>query len=381
MKTFFVLIRKHIAIIISLLFSFIFSGVIILLLGENPLSVFYIIFAGSFGSLDNLGYTLFFATPLIYTGLSFAICFRGGFFNIGMEGQLYVGAFSCAYIGLTFLNLPGHFLIPLAILFSMVAGGIFGFIPGYLKAKTGAHEVIITIMLNFIAIGLTGYLSSGPFRAEGDLIPQTNLISESAHLPRMGELLALIGIDYPKYIPLNLSFIIAVIVCFIIHFIFKYTVFGYEIKAVGFNKNVAMASGINVNLIIILTFAISGAISGLVGTNEVMGYRYRFLDNFFSWLWLYGDCCRAPWQESSGWDFFKCIIIWRNHKGWTIGRCIFRQNFKGCYLYYSRDFGFIFNIWRDVEQIKRKMGIGKKKKGKDIKFVIYKFKWNINGNN
>ena len=280
MKIFIKHLKENITLIISFILSLIISGIIVLILGENPVKIFVLFIDGSFGSWNNLGYTLFFATPLIFTGLSVAICFRCGLFNIGAEGQLYIGSFACAYAGFTFLNLPNFLLIPLSILFSILAGGFWGLIPGYLKAKTGAHEVITTIMLNFIAIGLTSYFASGPFQAKDTQIAQTNLISTSAHLPRIGESLKYVGIQYDKSIPLNLSFIIAIITCIIIYILFKYTVLGYEIRAVGFNKNSALASGINVNWIITLTFIISGAIAGLVGTNEVMGYRYRFLDNF-----------------------------------------------------------------------------------------------------
>jgi len=271
-------LKNNFALIASFLASLILSGIIILLLGENPFRIFGIFISSALGSWNNIAYTLFFATPLIFTGLSVAICFRCGLFNIGAEGQLYMGAFACAYVGFTFTDLPGFLLIPLSILFSIGAGGLIGFIPGYLRAKTGAHEVIVTIMLNFIAIGLTGYFVSGPFKNPGDLIPQTQLISNSAHIPKIGELLEILGIK--SSIPLNFSFILAVFVCLFIYFVFKYTTFGYEIKAVGLNKKAAAASGINVNLIIILTFVLSGAIAGLVGVNEVMGYRYRFLDGF-----------------------------------------------------------------------------------------------------
>ena len=280
MKTLTKYTKENIILFTAFLASLICSGFIIFLLGENPIRVFIIFFNGAFGSWNNLGYTLFFATPLIFTGLSVAICFRGGLFNIGAEGQLYIGTFACAYIGFKFLNLPPFLLIPLSVLFSAVAGGFWGLIPGYLKARTGAHEVINTIMLNFIAVALTGYFASGPFQAVGDQIPETSPISESAHLPRMGEILKIVGLNYPDSIPLNFSFIIAVFLCILVYFMFKYTTLGYEIRAVGFNKNAALASGINVNWIITLTFVISGAIAGLVGTNEVMGYRYRFLDNF-----------------------------------------------------------------------------------------------------
>jgi len=264
--------------LLALLLSLFIPCIIVLLLGKNPILFLQLLWRGAFGSGNNFALSLIKTTPLILTGLSVAIGFRAGLFNIGAEGQLYMGAFACAYVGFTFTDLPGFLLIPLSILFSIGAGGLIGFIPGYLRAKTGAHEVIVTIMLNFIAIGLTGYFVSGPFKNPGDLIPQTQLISNSAHIPKIGELLEILGIK--SSIPLNFSFILAVFVCLFIYFVFKYTTFGYEIKAVGLNKKAAAASGINVNLIIILTFVLSGAIAGLVGVNEVMGYRYRFLDGF-----------------------------------------------------------------------------------------------------
>ena len=282
MKILIRLFRSNITLLLSFLSSLVFSGLIILLLGENPLMIFGTFLSGAFGSWNNLGYTLFYATPLIFTGLSVAVGLRAGLFNIGAEGQLYIGAFMCAFAGLTFLNMPAALLVPTAILFSAAAGGVFGFVPGYLKARAGAHEVITTIMLNFIAIGLTGYFASGPFKAAGDQIPQTNFISESAHLPRISELSGLLGIKYPDYIPLNSSIFIAVAACILVYLMFKYTTLGYEIRAVGLNKDAALASGIDVKKIITVTFIISGALAGLAGVNEVMGYRYRFLDNFSS---------------------------------------------------------------------------------------------------
>ena len=162
--------REILSPLTAVIIAFIVGGIIILLIGDNPFQTFSLLIGNSFGSLRDVGYTLFIATPLIFTGLAVAVAFRCGLLNIGAEGQLYVAAFATAWVGIKFggtvvnifgenvdyswMSLPAILLVPMCILAAVVAGGFWGFIPGYLKAKFGSHEVINTIMLNFIAIAL-----------------------------------------------------------------------------------------------------------------------------------------------------------------------------------------------------------------------------------
>src|SRR5215217_5090192 len=151
------ILREILSPLTAVLAAFLVGGIIIWLIGDNPFETFRLLLANSFGSAKDIGYTLFYATPLIFTGLAVAVAFRCGLLNIGAEGQLYVAAFVTAYVGITFANLTGWVLVPLMILAAIFSGAAWGAIPGVLKARFGSHEVINTIMLNFIAVALTSY--------------------------------------------------------------------------------------------------------------------------------------------------------------------------------------------------------------------------------
>jgi len=268
--------------------AFLVGALIVLLVGENPLTVYWLLLSSAFGlydalgnfTWDNWGYTLFYATPLIFTGLAVALALQCGLLNIGAEGQLYVGAFAAAWVGFTLTSLPGLALTVLAILAAMLAGGVWGAIPGWLKARFLSHEVINTIMLNFVAIGLVSYLTQVHFKAPSDPIMQTDQIAEKAALPRFAELLAPFGIDFPARIPLNLAFLLAMGAVFLVWFFLHRTSWGYELRAVGANPTAAEYGGISIKRQTVLALAISGGLAGLVGVNEVLGYRYRYYHNF-----------------------------------------------------------------------------------------------------
>ncbi|MDE0042798.1 MAG: ABC transporter permease, partial [Candidatus Poribacteria bacterium] len=251
------------------------SSLVIGILGENVVEVYRILVLSAFGSLDDFGYVLFNATPLIFTGLAVTIGFKCGLFNIGCEGQLYVGGFAAAWMGFHF-NLPAIILIPFCILAAMVAGAGWAAIAGILKAKFGVHEVINTIMMNFIAIALTSYFVTEVYQEAGQMIPHTPQISETAHLPRIAAFLGLI----PKSNPLNVTFLLALIAALFCQFFLKRTQYGYELRLVGDAPEVATYGGINVGAVTVWTMMLSGAIASLAGVWDVMGYRHRFLDNF-----------------------------------------------------------------------------------------------------
>ena len=251
------------------------GSLVIGILGEDVLEVYRILVLSAFGSLDDFGYVLFNATPLIFTGLAVAIGFKRGLFNIGCEGQLYAGGFVAAWVGFHF-NLPAIILVPLCIFAAMAAGAGWAAIAGILKAKFGVHEVINTIMVNFIAIALTSYLVTEVYQEAGQLTPQTPQIHDTAHLPRISAYLGLL----PKSNPLNVTFLLALFATFFCQFFLKRTQYGYELRLVGDAPDVATYGGINVRAVTVWTMALSGAIAGLAGVWDVMGYRHRFLDNF-----------------------------------------------------------------------------------------------------
>ena len=205
------------------------------------------------------------ATPYIFTGVAVALGFRAGLFNIGAEGQVLVGGIAAAWAGWSFTGLSPWIHVPLAMLVGALAGGLWGFIPGWLKAKTGAHEVITTIMMNYVGYYLVYYLISAPLRDPNEVVPKTPLILPSAHLYRL----------FPDPIRFHIGFFIAIGVAFLIWFILFKTTWGYEIRSVGLNRNASKYAGMNITMVTILTMVLSGAIAGMAGANEILGVSFR----------------------------------------------------------------------------------------------------------
>lgn len=260
-----------VAVVLALLIG---SG-FILYVGENPLEAYRILFTESLGSMRNIATTLQRATPLMFTGLAVAFAFRVGLFNIGAEGQLYMGAFAAVWVGITF-DLPRFIHLPLAILAAMVGGALWASIAGYLKAKLGVHEVINSIMLNFIALFLTDWLVTGPFHG-GSWVPETVRIKPSATLTRI-------------YLPTRLTTAIylAVAVAAVVYVILWRTKRGYELRAVGLNPEAAEYAGISVSRNLLIGMAISGALAGLAGAEQILGLHNRFIVRFSSDLGFMG---------------------------------------------------------------------------------------------
>ncbi len=272
-------IKKYEVIIlplVSVLAALLVGALLILIIGENPLEVYWIFFDNSIFSGKGIGYTLFYATPLIFTGLAVAFGFRCGMFNIGAEGQLYVGAMATTLVAIWLDGASAWILVPICFVAAFTAGGIWGGIPGILKARFGGHEVINTIMMNLIAFSLVNYLVVGPFHRKGTSILETEFIPEAARIPRIHDLLPWA----PKSLPLNLGFVVALVACVVVYLILWKTKWGYEIRAVGISNSVSQYAGINVKKNMVLAMFISGGFAGMVAIHEVMGYRYTFHDSF-----------------------------------------------------------------------------------------------------
>jgi ABC-type uncharacterized transport system permease subunit len=250
---------------------------------ENPLTVYNAIFTAALKNRDGWGNVIYRATPLIFTGLAVALAFQCGLFNIGGEGQMVMGGFALTWIGFTFAGLPAFLLIPLCMLGGALAGAIWGGIPGYLKARRGVHEVVTTIMLNWIAVAFTQYLTMA-YKPADSWIPHTFEIAKSAQLSRLARYLNFIGIDFPKSNLLNTAVFLAILTVIFAAYLLRRTKIGYEIRAVGFSPTAAECAGINVAKNTVLAMAISGAIAGLAGVNQVMGYQHRFRYGVFEGL-------------------------------------------------------------------------------------------------
>lgn len=286
------LLRELVFPLVAVAAAFAVGGVVVLLIGDNPIEVYRLLVGSALSWPDGIGYTLFYATPLIFTGLAVAVAFRCGLLNIGAEGQLYVAAFATAWVGIKFggtvvdvfgkpvsyawANLPTALLVPLLLLTAITAGALWGAIPGFLKARFGSHEVINTIMLNFVAVALVSYFTQYYYKAPGDPIMQSVSIGAGAHLPRLGRFVP----GLPERIPLNLAFVLALLACAIVYIFLWRTKWGYEIRATGANPQAAEYGGISVRKQIVLAMAVSGGLAGMVAINEVLGYRYRYYDGF-----------------------------------------------------------------------------------------------------
>ncbi len=245
------------------------------LIRENPLTVYDAIFTAALKDRDGWGNVLYRATPLMLTGLAVALAFQCGLFNIGGEGQMVMGGFAITWIGFTFVKLPAFLLIPLCIIGGALVGGIWGGIPGYLKARRGVHEVVTTIMLNWIAVAFTQYLTMA-YKPKESWIPHTFEIAKSAQLSRLAHYLNPLGIDFPKSNLVNTALFLSILAVIFAAYLLKRTKLGYEIRSVGFNPTAAECAGINVAKNTVLAMAISGAMAGLAGVNQVMGYKHRF---------------------------------------------------------------------------------------------------------
>jgi len=216
-----------------------------------------------------IGESLVVTTPYIFAGLAVALGFRGGLFNIGVEGQLFVGGLASALVGYSLTNLPWYVHLPLALLAGIAAGAIWGAIPGFLKARTGAHEVINTIMMNYVAFRLADYLLIGPM-SRPDGMPQTPLIRPSAYLPTL----------FSTPIRVHVGFLISLAVAGLVYWFLWKTTLGLEIRMVGANPNAARYSGVRVSSITVLTMALSGALGGLAGAGQILGVDHQMVRTF-----------------------------------------------------------------------------------------------------
>ena len=289
------ILREILSPLVAVALAFVVGAIIILLIKDNPFETYRILLANSFGSAKDIGYTLFYATPLIFTGLAVAVAFRCGLFNIGAEGQLYVASFATAWVGIKFggtivgdidwswTSLPSVLLVPLCIITAMIAGGIWGAIPGILRARFGSSEVINTIMLNFIGIALVSYFTQYHFKNPGPIL-ETAPIGKAAWIPQLHEYFSFI----PPDVPLNFAFLIAVLMCLIVYVFLWKTKWGFELRAVGQNASAAEYGGISPGKQIITAMTFSGALAGMVAINEVLGYRHNYYDGFSAELGFLG---------------------------------------------------------------------------------------------
>ena len=254
--------RKAVVSLIAVFLGLFAGALLMLLTGHNPITGFIYLFAGGTLTLERIGNTLATATPLILTGLSVAFAFRTGLFNIGAPGQMLFGGFCATALGLT-SHLPSGLLVPLMVLAGCLGGALFAAVPGILKAFFNVHEVVSSIMMNWIGYWIVYYAIQTYFK--GNMETESRLLADSATL-RAPWLSNLFGGSY-----INLGLFIAILAVVIIAFILNKTTFGYELKSVGFNRHAAEYGGISVNKNIILSMMIAGGLAGLAGATQYAG--------------------------------------------------------------------------------------------------------------
>lgn len=301
------LISKFFLQTIALLLGLVLSLIICWIIGESPIDVVTVLWRGAFGSFTNLGYTLFYATPLILTGLSVSWAFRLGLFNIGAEGQMTIGGVAMLATALYFKDLSAAIVIPLSMISGFVFGGLWALIAGWLRAYRGCHEVLATILLNYVSYGIVGYLILYPLRNVETQVPETIAISESL---RLGALTFLGGSS-----PLNAALIVALIISGVFWILSDLTVFGFKQKLVGGSVQTARLSGINISKSILLGMFLSGGLAGIAGISEVFGSALKLREGF---------------ANGAGFMGIAVALLGRNHPvGIVLGSIMFGALQKG----------------------------------------------------
>lgn len=257
--------------LLAVIFAFIIVYFILLATGYQPIPVYRALFHGALGGKRGFGETLLSTTPLLFSGLGFAVAYRCGLFNIGLEGQITMGGIAAAFFGFVLPEMNPFVHVIICITAGAVAGGLWGFVPGYLKARFGVHEVISVIMLNHIAFKFAAYLVSmqGPMKDKVDDMPASPFIQNSAKIVRI-----------MKGTRLHWGIFLALGTALIIWFLLFRMRLGYKIRAVGKNPYAAETSGISIKKHIIITLSISGALGGLAGAVEILGIHYRLFAAF-----------------------------------------------------------------------------------------------------
>ena len=264
---------------INLIAALLIAGLVVLIVGESPWVALKALIWGAFGSWDQIGYTLFYTTSLICTGLAVAIAFHCGLFNIGGEGQAMMGGLGVALVCIGLDGWPWPILFPLAVLAAILFGGFWAFVPGYLQATRGSHTVITTIMFNFLAAILLNYLLVEVLIEPGQQVPQTARFPEAGHLPYAHEILRALGVQTGPS-PLNFTVLLALAAAGLVWLFLWRSRWGYELRCTGANEQAARYGGISPERSIMLAMALSGALAGLLAINEVMGSQHRLMLGF-----------------------------------------------------------------------------------------------------
>jgi ABC-type uncharacterized transport system permease subunit len=271
------------------------SGALVAIAGVQPSDAYSAIWTGGLGSTTALATTAVTTLPLLFAALAFAVPFRAGLYNIGIEGQLYLGALASTVVGLN-VDAPQYVVLPMAVLAGMAAGMVWAIIPALLLVSRGVNEIVSSLFLNYVAIYFTNYLLAGPLEAPDIGVPQTEILPPAAHFPTL--------VADTK---ITLVLVLALAVVLVVQQLFS-TPFGFDLKIMGGSRKVADYVGIPVRRNTVIVFAISGAIGGLAGTAEVLGNQF-FLAQGFSPGWGYTGIAVAVLGSAAAWGIVLAAIF------------------------------------------------------------------------
>jgi general nucleoside transport system permease protein len=265
--------------IVNLGAALVLAGVIVKILGESPWAAGKLMFAGALGSQEGIGYTLYYATNFMFTGLGVAVAYHAGLFNIGCEGQAYIGGLGSGLAALWLGHLPFLVVLPVVVVAGAGFGAAWAFLPGWLQARRGSHIVITTIMFNFLAAALMTYLLVNVLIKPGQQSPETREFEAGALMPTATDLLAKIGVSFTST-PLNFAFVLAVAASLLVWLLIWRTRWGFAVRVVGQSPAAAVYAGISPPRVILQAMLLSGALAGCLGLNELLGAQHRILIDF-----------------------------------------------------------------------------------------------------
>lgn len=301
--------------LVNLAVALLAAGAMVALVGQDPLEVIRVLLNGAFGTQRGLSYTLYYTTTFIFTGLAVSVAFHGGLFNIGGEGQAILGGLGTGLAALWWSSmLPAWVMLPVMLLTGMVFGMVWALIPAYLQAYRGSHVVITTIMFNFLASSLLVYLLVNPLKAPGGMAVESVSFADSAKLPAMHEFMAWFGIEWARS-PLNTSLFLALLAAVGVYLLLWRTRLGYELRATGSSPGAAAYAGMNPKHQVLIAMAVSGALAGMVGMNEIAGVNGRLILEFVS---------------GAGFTGIAVALMGRNHPvGIVLSSLLFGALFQG----------------------------------------------------
>ena len=301
--------------VVNLAVALLAAGAMVALVGQDPLEVIRVLIHGAFGTQRGLSYTLYYTTTFIFTGLAVSVAFHGGLFNIGGEGQAIIGGLGTGLAALWLSPLlPIWAMLPVMLIAGAVFGLVWAAIPAYLQAYRGSHIVITTIMFNFLASSLLVYLLVNHLKVPGSMSVESAAFAPSAKLPSMVDFMAVFGVEWPAS-PLNTSLFLAFAACVAVYLLLWRTRAGYDLRATGSSANAAAYAGINPKHQVLVAMAVSGALAGMVGMNEIAGVNGRLMLEFVS---------------GAGFTGIAVALMGRNHPfGIVLASVLFGALFQG----------------------------------------------------